>query len=109
MSTTHIAFVLDQLAGQIARATAQGNTQAVVVTDEEIATGRAGLFGRWGGKVQRYPLARLRDHELIHNPSCYILRVYLVDPAEELTVMFPGSAKAAAEEIAAALRPRRAS
>lgn len=109
MSTTHIAFVQAQLGDQPARAVGQGNTQAVVVTDAEIAVGRAGLFGRFGNKLQRYPLARLHGCELIANPSAHILRIYFTDPVEELTVMFPGSEKAAADGIAGALTQRRAS
>lgn len=81
--------------------------QAVVLTADEIVTGRAGLFG-FGNRLTRYPLATLRDVQLIPNPSASLLRLFFADHDEPLTLMFPQHVRPEVDRILAALEPHRA-
>lgn len=100
---SHIDF-LRRHAGPDVRLAAQGNTLAVVLTGDELLCGRAGLFGRFGNRVSRYPLARLAGLEILPNPNASVLTLRFSEPDEELTVLFPASARPVVDQLTAELR-----
>lgn len=102
---SHIDFLRSQAGGDV-RLAAQGNTLAVVLTGEELLCGRAGLFGRFGNRVDRYPLTRLAGLEVLPNPNASVVMLRFAEPEEEVTVLFPASERAAVDELTAALQHR---
>jgi hypothetical protein len=100
----HVEFLRQQVGGGSVRAAAQGNTVAVVVTDEEILCGRSGLFGRFGNRVERFPLSRLSALEVLPNPSASLLQLRFAAPDEDRSVLFPASARTALDEVVSVLQ-----
>jgi hypothetical protein len=72
---THEEFLRKELGTEEIKAMATGLAFAVAVTPTQVVTGRTGLLGRWGGKVERYDLARLSGIHVAPNPSATMLRI----------------------------------
>ncbi len=101
--SSHIDFLRGQTGADV-RVAAQGNTLAVVLTADELLCGRAGFLGRFGARLDRYPLARLSGLEMLPNPSASVLTLRFAQPDEEITVLFPASERHAVDQLVGALK-----
>jgi hypothetical protein len=88
------------------RAIARSFGLAVAVTDTELVIGRAGLFGRWGASLERFPLEALHGIEVAPNPSADLLRVHFADRERPLLIMYSVEDKAQFDAIISTLRAR---
>ena len=105
--SAHMEFVRQNVAAGTIRASAEGIRVAVVVTDDELVTGRAGLFGRWGNRVERFPLGRLAGLRVVPNPSAYLLQLeFRESAAGGVTVMYEQSAKQDFDAVVRLLQQR---
>ena len=105
--STRMEFVRQNVAAGTIRASAEGIRVAVVVTDDELVTGRTGLFGRWGNRVERFPLARLTGLRLVPNPSASLLQLeFLETAAGSVTVMYEPSARQDFDAVVRLLQQR---
>jgi hypothetical protein len=79
--------------------------KTVALTDAEVVTAKAGLFGRWGGKLERYPLQALAAVTAVPNPSANLLTLeFHSHPPTSVMLMFGPAGAAAFEEIVAVLQ-----
>jgi hypothetical protein len=69
------------------RAAAKYVKGAVAVTDKELVTGKAGLFG-WGNKVERYPLADLTSVTLRRDSHADLLALTFRGRQENVMLIF---------------------
>jgi hypothetical protein len=54
-----VDFIRERLNGERVLAIVQGISMAVALTESALVTGKRGLFGRWGQKLDRYPIFNL--------------------------------------------------
>jgi hypothetical protein len=101
----HIDYVRQHCQHRV-RAIAQSFGLAVAVTDTELVIGRAGLFGRWGASLERFPLGDLHAIEVAPNPSADLLRVYFADRERPLLIMYSVEDKTEFDAIISTLRAR---
>lgn len=105
--SAHLGFVHQHVAAGAIRASGEAIRLAVVVTDDELVTGRAGLFGRWGGKIERFALARLSSLRVVPNPSAYLLQLEFTGvPPASVTLMYEPLARRDFDEIVRMLQQR---
>ena len=104
---TNLDVIRGALAGVPMRVSAAAMGKAVAVTDDEVVTARAGLFGRWGRKIERYPLHALAAVTAIPNPSASLLTLeFQGQPPSKLMLMFEPTAQAAFHELVGILEER---
>lgn len=87
------------------RAAAAGSGIAVAVTDDEVVMAKAGLFGRWGQRVNRYKLDRLTH--VGHTPNSFGHALCLEfdnSPDLRFTIRFEPAAHAAFAPIIETLK-----
>ena len=86
-------------------AAAEGVAIAVALTEDELATGKAGPFRR--GTVERFPLRALTGVRAIPNPHATLLEIEFGKPRERsVTVLYEADQRAEFERIEAFLRDR---
>jgi len=99
----HLTAIERDLKSTPVRAAGEAMGYAVVVTDDELITGKAKMFG---AQIQRYPLQKIAHLRTIPNPTANVLEVHFATtPPSSLVVMYNGTAQAAFESIIALLRP----
>lgn len=88
-------------------AAAAGVGIAVAITEDELVTAKAGLFGRWGKKVDRFKLERLTYVGHTPNAFGHALCVQFDDSADlRFTIRFEPWANEAFAPIIATLKER---
>jgi hypothetical protein len=98
----HMDAIRKTLNGSPIRAAGEAMGFAVAVTDDELITGKAKLFG---GKVERFKLGEVERVRVVPNPSANLLEVQFAGAgARSLTVMYGPDALAAFERVISLLR-----
>jgi hypothetical protein len=98
----HLDAIRKNLNGAKIRAAGEAMGLAVVVTEDEIVTGKAKLFG---AKLERFKLAEVRAVRVVPNPSANLLEIGLGGhSARSLTVMYGPEALKDFEDVIGLLR-----
>lgn len=96
---------LRQHVNGVVRGAGQGMGVAIAITDDEVVSGKSGLFGRWGSKVERFPLSHVAEVRTVPNPTANLLTVeFASSPPRSLVVMYERDAEADFTRIVAILQ-----
>jgi hypothetical protein len=98
-----MALIENTLRGNSIRAAAEAMGRAVAITADELITAKSGLLGRWGNRVERYPLSALRDVQLLPNPAAALLALQF-EGRPSVTLMFGLHAQSDLERLLALLQ-----
>ena len=98
----HLEAIRKILHGTPIRAAGEGLVLAVAVTEDEVITGKAKLFG---ATVERFKLDEVSSVRVVPNPSANLLEIeFTGPPPRSLTAMYGPSAVADFEHIVALVR-----
>lgn len=99
----NLEFVRSAVEGEV-RAAVEGIGMAAVLTDSEFIVGKAGMFGRWGAKLQRYDLSRLSHVRTLMYPAANVLSLnFIGTPPQAFSLMYYDAARTAFAPLIAAL------
>jgi hypothetical protein len=98
----HREAIEKNLQGTPIRAAGEAMGMAVAITDEDLVTGKAKLFG---AKVQRFPLRTISNIRTIPNPSANVLEIaFATTPPSSVMVMYGSEAQRDFDDIIAMLK-----
>lgn len=99
----HLQAIEKDLQGDAIRAAGEAMGMAVAVTDRELVTGKARLFG---ATVVRFPLGAVCNLRTIPNPSANLLEIEFAEtaPVRSLMIMYQSEAQADFEAVIALIR-----
>jgi hypothetical protein len=105
--SSHLQVLHKSIGADAIRATAEAMGLAVVLTDDQLVTGRAGLFSRWGNKIERFELDALAVIRTVPNPSANLLQLeFTGSPPQTLVLMYPAEAVSDFTRITGLLQAR---
>lgn len=98
----HLEALKKRAAGEALRAVGEGMGVAVGVTQDELITAKAKLFG---AKVERFPLRQVSAVRTIPNPAANVLGLdFSTNPPRTVTVMYEADAQTAFTTIISILK-----